>query len=90
MGVGRIENFNEQKGQVKILTGKTHSGGVEVIGGEGKGFAKPVEVTLHEEVIIEGQDSIRLKKDGTPDLRFRNAPNKANWDRIKRLDWEEK
>lgn len=90
MGTGRIENLGQQQqGQVKIMVGRSHSGGVEVIGGT-NGPAQPVQVTLHEEVIVEGQDNIRKKKDGTADLRFRNAPGKGQWDKIKRGDWEPK
>lgn len=48
------------------------------------GNAEPMQIRLHEEVIIEGQNNVRLKKDGTPDLRFRHSPTQAEWEKIKR------
>jgi len=86
MGTGRIVNFSQSGGTEPKIMVSRQTGGVEVMGGVKGGPPEPVKVTLHEEVIVEGQDNIRRKKDGSPDLRFRNAPNKEAWDKIKRMD----
>lgn len=92
VGTGRITDFSKPGAQagretgLKRLQSKRGSGGVEVLDRTHGGQNTPVEVRLHEEVIIEGQGSIRLKKDGSPDLRFRNAPGRAEWEKIRRLE----
>jgi hypothetical protein len=44
----------------------------------------PAVIHVHEEVVIEGQDKVRLRKDGGFDLRFRAAKDRAAWERVKR------
>jgi hypothetical protein len=46
-----------------------------------------VEVRVHEEIIVEGDDKIRktVKKEGDPEVRLRIADLKA-WNKIKQGD----
>jgi len=91
MGNGRIVDFSRggTTTEVKRLSHtNAEASRVEVVSKDRGGAPMPVEIRHHEEVFVEGQDRIRLKKDGTPDLRFRNAPTNKEWEKIKRGDWE--
>lgn len=48
-----------------------------------------VEVRVHEEIIIEGENKMRkeVKKEGDPEIRLRIADLRA-WDQVKRGDEE--
>lgn len=89
MGTGRITDFskpNQGQKPLQRVEQRRRGSSVEVL--DKNSLAQPtvVELNLHEEVILPDQNNprIRLKKDGTPDLRFRNAPTQKEWDKIKR------
>lgn len=93
MGTGKIVDFtqNQPVGREAGFTRveQTQRGrGVEVRDSRSTGEVAPVEIRVHEETIVHGQEAVRvrLKKDGSPDLRFRNAPTREEWERIKRLE----
>lgn len=90
MATGRIHDFrqpNKATG-MQTLSGTKRTGEVEVIDPRSKVEATPVEIRVHEEVIVHGQEPnrVRLRKDGNPDLRFRNAPSREEWEKVKRLE----
>lgn len=80
---GRIRNFNEPSPEkpVSILSAAT-ARGAEV---QQQPEPQQVEVTMHEEVIREGQDSIRRPADDSGvEIRFRSAKNPQAWEDVKR------
>lgn len=46
----------------------------------------PGEVVVHEETIVDGQDKIRRPRTeiDAPEIRFRDAKDRAAWERVKR------
>jgi len=93
MGAGRIVDFSKgnQIPEVKRLSHtNSEARRVQVMDKSQSGEPMPVEIRHHETITVEGEGNIRLKKDGSPDLRFRNAPTNAEWEKIKRGNWEEK
>lgn len=90
MGAGRITDFTKPGGgndkPFQRVEQHRVSGGVQVLDSRHGGQQEPIEFRVHEETIVEGHGKVRLKKNGSPDLRFRNAPTQKEWDKIKRLE----
>lgn len=86
---GKIENFKGgSRGPRIIGSSEVSSGPPRTLDSKTKQEQEPIEVRSHEEIILEGDNRIRMKKSGVADLRFRAAKDRAEWDRIKRLEDE--
>lgn len=86
MPSGRVRDFSkpdpdENKGP-QILS-QVRSGGVHP-----SQEPQPIEVTVHEEVVREGQDEIRRMPadDSGIEIRYRAPKNPEAWDEVKRGD----
>jgi hypothetical protein len=92
MSSGKIVDFSQPNAtgnkEVQRLQRKPVGDSVHVIDSNTKQEPMPTDIRVHEEVIVHGQEpnKPRLRKDGNPDLRFRNAPSQAEWDKVKRLE----
>lgn len=78
--VGRIRNLNEPDStpQPQIISQQQKPSGVEV-------EPQTVDVTVHEEVIREGQSSVRKPgEDDGIEIRARHAVNPKAWNDVKR------
>jgi hypothetical protein len=94
MGTGEIRDFTKpaaghnREGITTVNTANPVSGAIEIL--DDKSRQKGVEpiVTVHEEIILEGDTSIRRRKkvEGEPEIKMRVGKTQQEWERVKRLE----
>jgi hypothetical protein len=91
---GEIRDFRQKAANPKaptpqILSATTSGQEAQVVKASEKPQEPQVELRIHEEVVREGQDSVRSKGDtGGIEIRMRQSLNPREWDKIKRGDDE--